>query len=290
MRRVISFLIVLGMGVLCCPNDGLTVTREEITSSKTWFDINIPARQLTVYHRQRPVHQFTIAVGQARYKTPVGPRFLKKIVWNPWWIPPNSAWAINDKPTPPGRGNPLGPVKMKLGQGIMLHGTSNERSVGRAASHGCMRMYNQDAKTLAWWVQSRFTDKDDPDLLDTYAANGRTSYHVQLPNPVPVYIRYEIFEIQDRTLKVYPDIYWKVGNKVQAAYQFLASKGYNTDEVNKRVLKQIIKAANKNSSQILLKKLIPGKLTASNARPLDIYEKAWVKKVHRFGVTKYANN
>lgn len=44
----------------------------------------------------------------------------------------------------------LGPVKLSLGDGYLIHGTHryNEQSIGDAASHGCIRMRNADVDLL----------------------------------------------------------------------------------------------------------------------------------------------
>lgn len=46
--------------------------------------------------------------------------------------------------------NALGPVKLVLGDGYLIHGTHdyNENSIGLAASHGCIRMSNADVEQL----------------------------------------------------------------------------------------------------------------------------------------------
>lgn len=246
--------------------------------------INIPSRQLKLYHEDGLVFRFPVAVGQNQFKTPAGSRKLFQIVWNPWWMPPPSEWARDDKPTPPGPVNPLGPVKMVLGKTILMHGTTHEGSVGTAASHGCMRMYNQDAKTLAWWIQTRFSEKVDPTYYETYQAQSRTSFYVNLTQSIPVEITYEIFEIEDQMLKVYPDIYWRVANKKDLAIRFLETNGYDVSQLKETVLEDIIMAANKQSSGVMLKELIPGELKVSNAQPWEIAPKG---KKHEYLVSKY---
>lgn len=44
----------------------------------------------------------------------------------------------------------LGPVKLDTGNGYLIHGTHiyNEQSIGQAASHGCVRMRNEDVVRL----------------------------------------------------------------------------------------------------------------------------------------------
>jgi L,D-transpeptidase ErfK/SrfK len=73
---------------------------------------------------------------------------------NPWWRPPDSAWARGLKPIPPGPGNPLGTRWMGLSApGVGIHGTPDAASIGYSASHGCIRMYIPDATWLFDHVQ-----------------------------------------------------------------------------------------------------------------------------------------
>lgn len=53
-----------------------------------------------------------------------------------------------------GPGNPLGARALYLDQGLLrIHGNNNERSIGKAASSGCFRMYNEDVEELYDMVQ-----------------------------------------------------------------------------------------------------------------------------------------
>lgn len=206
--------------------------------------INVAARKLKLYDKDQLVKTYSIAVGSSAYRTPLGDRSMTQIVWNPWWIPPkNSAWAKGAKDTPPGRNNPLGPVKMKLGDAIMVHGTNKPASVGHAASHGCMRMNNEEAKELARYIQEHVMMQTDPALYDTYAKNGGRSYYVNLSQSVPISIVYDIAEIENGELKVYQDVYWKVRDKKAHIESLLSANGYKTEEYDLAYLDSAIKAA-----------------------------------------------
>jgi lipoprotein-anchoring transpeptidase ErfK/SrfK len=105
--------------------------------------------RLDLYDGVRLVREFGVATGQAIYPTPLG-RFTIVVKWvNPWWYPPNSAWAAGEKPIPPGPGNPLGTRWMGLSSpGVGIHGTPDDASIGYSASHGCIRMHIPDAEWL----------------------------------------------------------------------------------------------------------------------------------------------
>ena len=95
-----------------------------------------------------------VAVGQSQYPTPVGRFEIVTKQRNPWWYPPNSAWAAGESPVPPGPGNPLGTRWMGISApGVGLHGTPDAASVGYSASHGCIRMRIPDAEWLFMHVR-----------------------------------------------------------------------------------------------------------------------------------------
>lgn len=107
------------------------------------------SNRLYLYNGMRLWRVFGVATGQSQYPTPIG-RWHVVVKWrNPWWYPPNSAWAKGAKPIPPGPGNPLGTRWMGLSaSGVGIHGTPDDASIGYSASHGCIRMHIPDAEWL----------------------------------------------------------------------------------------------------------------------------------------------
>ena len=107
------------------------------------------ANELRYYRGTKLVRTFGVATGQSIYPTPTGTFSIVDKQLNPWWIPPNSAWAQGEKPIPPGPGNPLGTRWMGLSApGVGIHGTPDDASIGYSASHGCIRMHIPDAEWL----------------------------------------------------------------------------------------------------------------------------------------------
>lgn len=181
------------------------------------IEVNIPATELTLYENDAIKFVKPVAIGSGVYPTPEQESLIKKIEWNPWWYPPASKWAAGASVTPPGPGNPLGLVKMPLSDGILFHGTNKVKSVGQSASHGCMRMYNEDAVEMAWYLQGLFTKKSDPSLLETYNKNRRMTYVVYLDYPVQVKLIYKPVIVRNGKLIFYKDHYKRLGNKRKAA-------------------------------------------------------------------------
>ncbi len=136
--------------------DPIFVPTKDVQPSVTLGDVSGPvivirraSNTLQLFDGEHLVRAFRVATGQTAYPTPLG-RFTIVVRWkNPWWYPPNSAWAVGEKPTPPGPGNPLGTRWMGLSApGVGIHGTYKDGSIGYSESHGCIRMHIPEAEWL----------------------------------------------------------------------------------------------------------------------------------------------
>lgn len=104
--------------------------------------VSIPDRALALVEDGRVVKTYPVAVGAAATPSPTGSFTVIERITHPTWYGPR-------KVVPPGKSNPLGPRWIGLSRkGYGIHGTSNPRSIGRAASHGCIRMHNSDVEEL----------------------------------------------------------------------------------------------------------------------------------------------
>lgn len=175
--------------------------------------LNVPATRLDLFVGEQFVTSYQVAIGTPKYPTPIRDYNIRMIIWNPWWIPPESDWAKDAVKTPPGPRNPLGEVKLILEGAMRIHGTNSPRSIGRATSHACLRLHNRDARELAWEIQSRYSEKTDPELLKRYKKNRRSSYYVKLLDTVPVRVDYAQVERRGDRLLLHPNRYWRRGFK-----------------------------------------------------------------------------
>ncbi len=107
------------------------------------------SNRLSLYNGHSLVRTFGVATGRSKYPTPLGTFEIVSMQRDPWWLPPDSDWAKDAKPIPPGPGNPLGTRWMGLtAPGVGIHGTPDAASIGYSASHGCIRMRIPDAESL----------------------------------------------------------------------------------------------------------------------------------------------
>ena len=105
--------------------------------------------RLQLYDGMKLRRTFGVATGESRYPTPLG-KFEIVVKWrNPWWYPPQSDWAKDAKPIPPGPGNPLGTRWMGISSpAVGIHGTPDPASIGYSVSHGCIRMLIPEVEWL----------------------------------------------------------------------------------------------------------------------------------------------
>ncbi len=108
------------------------------------LEISLSRRQLTVYQGTTPIKRYPVAIGRAGWETPTGQFKVKQMIRDPAWKNPFTGVVI------PG-GDPENPLgRHWIGfwtdgkNWIGMHGTPTPKSVGRAVSHGCVRMFNQD--------------------------------------------------------------------------------------------------------------------------------------------------
>jgi len=120
-------------------------------------------RLLLVIENGQELRRFPVAVGRPGWETPVGQFEVIERVVNPVWKHPATGQLV-----PAGPQNPLGSrwigfyrdcrghrgFNGRAGLTVQgcatmgFHGTPNRRSIGQAASHGCVRLYDEQVRQL----------------------------------------------------------------------------------------------------------------------------------------------
>jgi lipoprotein-anchoring transpeptidase ErfK/SrfK len=113
--------------------------------------VNRDQFRLRLFKGLRATQTYGIAVGQVGLETPAGQYTIANKAINPAWHVPDSAWAgkLAGKVIP--GDDPTNPIKARwLGifDGVGIHGTSDDASIGHNASHGCIRMHVPDVEKL----------------------------------------------------------------------------------------------------------------------------------------------
>jgi lipoprotein-anchoring transpeptidase ErfK/SrfK len=108
-------------------------------------------RMLDVFDGEKLVCSFPITPGSKRLPAPIGTWKIVGIATLPWFrwdeaMLQHGERSENYYNLPPGPRNPVGVVWIGLNKrGIGIHGTNSPDTIGRSASHGCIRLANWDA-------------------------------------------------------------------------------------------------------------------------------------------------
>lgn len=130
--------------------------------------VSIPDRKAALLEDGRISRIYAVAVGAPVSPSPIGVYQIVQRV-------PNPAWYRPGKVVPPGGNNPLGTRWLGLNlKGYGIHGTNNPGSIGRRASHGCIRMRNRDVEELFEKLQAgdvvELRGERDPEINQIFSA------------------------------------------------------------------------------------------------------------------------
>lgn len=109
--------------------------------------LKLKERKAYVYQGDRVLATYPVAVGRKGRETPTGEWQVMETIVNPGWTNFNTGAIV-----PPGPKNPMGTRWIAFwtdGQDtIGFHGTPDVKSVGKAVSNGCVRMYDKDVQAM----------------------------------------------------------------------------------------------------------------------------------------------
>ncbi|WP_373539973.1 L,D-transpeptidase family protein [Chamaesiphon sp.] len=109
--------------------------------------LKLKQRRVYVYQGEKLIRKYPVAIGKKGWETPTGEWQVMEKIRNPAWTSFKTGEVF-----PPGTQNPLGARWIGFwtdGRDVIgFHGTANLKSIGKAASHGCVRMRNRDVRAL----------------------------------------------------------------------------------------------------------------------------------------------
>jgi murein L,D-transpeptidase YcbB/YkuD len=192
--KALLLSLVVTEGALAAPTETLSLT------------LNLPSYQLEVWEGSERIRSYKVTIGSPKFETPTGSFQITRVEWNPRWVPPPSPWARGEKERGPGKGNPMGRVKLQFDDYLYVHGTWSTKQLGGAYSHGCVRLANEDALDLARLIVERqgLLSSDEIAALER---NSKRTRSVRLAEPIPFRIRYDLAADSDDGVVEYEDPY-----------------------------------------------------------------------------------
>lgn len=147
-------------------------------------------RKLRIYRGERLLRTHDVAVGTEKNPTPIGEFAFHRIDLNPRWVPPNSEWAEEREAKAPGDPeNPMGRARLVYQMPYTIHGTDSLDSLGKAVSHGSIRLANEHVIPLAEMLLKAGNAWDGQQWFRKMVENRKEEYQIPLEQKVPLKIQ-----------------------------------------------------------------------------------------------------
>jgi lipoprotein-anchoring transpeptidase ErfK/SrfK len=135
-------ILALAALTLTIPSFAQVAQPSPTPRAKRTVVVSVLDRKLAVLEDGDVIAIFPVAVGGETSPSPTGEFQIVSRVSNPTYYKPGTV-------IPSGKDNPIGTRWVGLSQkGYGIHGTNAPRSIGHAASHGCIRLRNRDMEKL----------------------------------------------------------------------------------------------------------------------------------------------
>ena len=231
--------------------DNATAAAPNAVPTDTRVVVNIPAYRMDVFRDGSLVKSYKIGIGYPEFPLPTGIRKAQTIIFNPTWTPPDEPWvarmkgvAVGEKVAAGSKLNPLGPIKIPIGQPSLIHGGKSPAKLGTFASHGCVGLTTpqvQDfSKLLAQVAGSEISDK----AFQSYLKDKTRTQVVKLGQVVPVELRYETIVVEDGKLHIYRDVYDQDTNTEGNLRAAFLANGIQFEDLSEEERSEVLDALN----------------------------------------------
>jgi hypothetical protein len=246
--------------------------------------LNLPSFRLTLWQNGKEVKSYYVGVGLKNHPLYIGDREVNQLIWNPDWIPPASDWVLGIKGVTPGEvikasdpRNPLGKMKMPLGDRYLIHQAARTTDLGNLVSHGCIRMLRSEIYDLA---EKIIAARNAPVSSKRIAAAKRNlrMFVVNLDEPVPVDINYDTLVVEQGVLHVYPDVYGRGTNRTTHLRAELQAANVDASVLSEKTLKQILARATRRTQFVVETRSIADGRAIADGRVLPLIPRAATRR------------
>src|SRR2546423_42284 len=219
--------------------------------------LNVPSFRLTLWQNGKEVKSYSVGVGMKDYPIYIGEREATVIIWNPPWIPPASDWVGTHKGVRPGEvikagdpRNPLGKLKIPLGDAYLIHQAMGPSNLGNLVSHGCVRMLLPDLYDLAEKIVAARGLPVSRKRIEAAKRSSRTLV-APLDEPLQFDINYDTLVVEGRTLYIYPDVYDRRTNTVAQLRDELKSNGVDDSAIDDATLERMLSSVARHTKFVV---------------------------------------
>jgi lipoprotein-anchoring transpeptidase ErfK/SrfK len=208
--------------------------------------VDVPAFRLTLWQNGKEAKVYRIGVGMKKYPLAIGERKIEEIIYNPAWIPPDSDWVGEHAGVSVGEvipasdpRNPLGKVKMPLGDGYLIHEAHGPGDQGNLVSHGCVRLVRADLYDLADKIVAARSLPVTAKQIARAKLTKKT-LDVKLDAPLPIDINYDTQVVERGDLHLYADVYGRGTNTIEQFRAELADYNVDQSSIDDATIKKLL--------------------------------------------------
>jgi L,D-transpeptidase catalytic domain len=222
-----------------------------------YLTLNVPSFRLTLWQNDREVKSWNVGVGMKDYPIYIGEREAREVIWNPAWIPPSSDWVRGHKGVRVGEvikasdpRNPLGKVKIPLGDGYLIHQAKGPGDLGNLVSHGCVRMLRADLYELAEKIVAARSLPVTRRQIAAAKATRKTLV-AALDEPLEFDINYDTLVVEGGVLYIYPDVYDRRTNTVARLREELRASGADVSGLDDSELEKMLSSVTRRTKFVV---------------------------------------
>lgn len=219
--------------------------------------LNVPSFRLTLWQNGKEVKSWYVGVGLKEHPLYIGDREATQIIWNPDWIPPSSKWVTKMAGITPGEvikasdpRNPLGKMKIPLGDSYLIHQAAKVSDQGSLVSHGCIRMLRSELYDLAEKIIAARGTPVSPKRIEA-AKRSKRMLVANLDAPLPVDINYDTIVVEGGVLHIYPDVYGRRTNLPARLREELQSVNVDPSNLTDTTIKRMFARARGRSQFVV---------------------------------------
>ena len=208
--------------------------------------VNVPAFTMTLWQSGKEIKSYYVGVGKKDFPIPIGMRDAEKIILNPAWIPPDSEWVRQSSSVEPYEripaddpDNPLGKIKIPLGDAYLLHEAQSASDIGNLVSHGCVRVLREDIFDLTKKIAAARNLDISKQEIEAARKNSERRV-ISLNGEIPVDINYDTMVVEKGVLTIYPDVYERKTNTIENLRAELANYGVDAAKIDEKTLEAML--------------------------------------------------
>ncbi len=246
--------------------------------------LNLPSFRLTLWQNGKEVKSYYVGVGLKEHPLYIGDRQVTELIWNPAWIPPSSDWVKEMSGVRPGEiikasdpRNPLGKMKIPLGDRYLIHQAAKISDVGNLVSHGCVRMPRTDLYDLAEKIIAARSLSVSPKRIAAAKRSSRTLV-ARVPEPVPVDINYDTLVVEEGVLHIYPDVYGRGTNRPARLREELQTSDVDVSNLSDKTIRQMLRRVNRRTQFVVETSSIEAGRALEDGRVIPLIPRAQGRK------------